>query len=828
VTSRVASEVTGGAGGGASPATAAGTSTGAGVLPWPDLLALATLNLLVGLSLPAARDVVASAPAVETVLQLAGRPVLGFYVLFALPCRALAAKTGWGTRVPAERLVYSVASVVLAVMVAGLGANALLPALGVDRPLDPVPSLVLLDLMTLGLLAWRPHRQAGRRTRRSGSPRTGSLGSRPLGSGLVLTWPGADVGVLVLAVGSLSLAVVGAIRLNNGADGSLTLLSLAVGAVAWLVLLARRRRLRPGTIHAAVYLLGLALLLMTSLRGWGITGHDIQRELRVFEAVRLAGHWDIATFRDPYNACLSITVLPTVVAAITGVGPVQVLKILPQLLFALGPVIVYLTARRFTGRGISLLAALIFVAFPTYFGDMPFLTRQEIAFLFLGAGFLAATDAGISVTRRRILFGVLGVGVVLSHYSTTYVLIAVLLVALATRRLWWLADRWLPGRSRRDLPPGRLAGPVIGLANVALLIGLTFAWSQLVTQTNGQLSSTLREAVTELRAPGSADNRSSDTRYNLIGGTSVTPEQRLADYRRLTLAATAAGRSRGEYLPAAVVAEASTPAAPDPDLPVTAAGRTLERAGLDVSGANHLVRQGTARLLQVFFVLGVVGCLVAGRRRLRADLDLLALAGASFVAVLSQVVLPQVSVDYGVLRAFQQALFLLAPFLAYGMVVSMGLLRRRATAGAAGLGMTCYLSLTGALPQATGGYPAQLHLNNSGRYYDVYYLHAGETQGMTWLTQQVTAVGGDTRREIQTDRYTLSRVRSRVDPQASDDIYPTLLRADAYIFLGYATTRKGEATFSYLGDLVTYHYPLSVLRHSKDLIYSNGSSEIYR
>jgi uncharacterized membrane protein len=813
---------------GGSKGSATRVTARAGVLPWPDLLALAALNLLIGLSLPAARDVVTAAPVVETVLQGAGRPALGLYVIFALPCRALAAKTGWGAKVPTERLIYSVASVVLAVMVAGLAANALLPALGVDRPLDPVPSLVLLDLMVLGLLAWRPRRQARGRPGRPGSWCIGPLLTGSRRSGLVLAWPGADVGALALAAGSLFLAVVGAVRLNNGADGSMTLLSLTVSAAAWLTLLARRRRLRPGTIHAAVYLLGLTLLLMTSLRGWGTTGHDIQREFRVFEAVRLAGHWDIATFRDPYNACLSITVLPAVVAAVTGVGPVQVLKVLPQLVFALGPVIVYLIARRFTGRGISLLGALIFVAFPTYFGDMPFLTRQEIAFVFLGAGFLAATDAGIPVARRRILFGVLGVGVVLSHYSTTYVLIAVLLVALATRRLWWLVDRWSPGRARRDLPPGRLPRPVIGLANVVVLVAVTFTWSQLLTQTNGQLSSTLREMVTELRAPGSADNKSSDTRYNLIGGTAVTPEARLADYRRLTQAATAAGRARGEYLPAMVLAQADTPVAPDPDLPLTWAGRALDRAGLDVSGLHHLVRQGAARLLQVFFVLGVVGCLFARRRRLRADLDLLALAGASFVAVVSQVVLPQVSVDYGVLRAFQQALFVLAPFLAYGMVLSMGPLRRWATAGAAGLGMVCYLSLTGALTQATGGYPAQLHLNNSGRYYDVYYLHSGETQGMTWLTQEVTAAGGDLRREVQTDRYTLSRVQSRVNPQSSDDIYPTLIRTGTYVFLGYATTRKGEATLSYQGDLVTYHYPIFALRQSKDLIYSNGSSEIYR
>ena len=55
-------------------------------------------------------------------------------------------------------------------------------------------------------------------------------------------------------------------------------------------------------ITAAIYCVSLALLLMTSLRGWYTTGHDIQREYRMFELTLTNGNWRMSRFKDAYNA----------------------------------------------------------------------------------------------------------------------------------------------------------------------------------------------------------------------------------------------------------------------------------------------------------------------------------------------------------------------------------------------------------------------------------------------------------------------------------------------------------------------------------------------
>ena len=78
--------------------------------------------------------------------------------------------------------------------------------------------------------------------------------------------------------------------------------------------------------------MSLALLLMTSLRGWYVTGHDVQTEYLVFELTKQLSRWKVSTFPDAYNACLSITILPTMILRWTRVGDPYVFKVLFQVL----------------------------------------------------------------------------------------------------------------------------------------------------------------------------------------------------------------------------------------------------------------------------------------------------------------------------------------------------------------------------------------------------------------------------------------------------------------------------------------------------------------
>ncbi|MCL9758332.1 DUF2206 domain-containing protein [Frankia sp. AiPa1] len=852
-------------------------------------------DLLVGLSGLAAAALVALNPGLGPVVFLAG-----VWFVLGLPTAQLYAKAPWSTADVVERIAYSLVSTLLMLMVGGLIVNTVLPLAGVDRPLDRLPLFVTLLVVNGALALWR-------RARWRELART---------AGATLAWPGRrSVTIIVAAALSVGLAVVGAIRLNNGAGGGVVLFMLFYAAVVLTLLYVWNNRLGPGTVATVIYFIAAAMLLMTSLRGWYVTGHDVQREYAVFELTSGFADWSMARYPDAYNACLSITILPTVLARLTRIFDPYVYKLLFQLLFAYTAVAVYRITRRFLSNLLAITAAIYFLAFPTFFTDMPFLNRQEIAFLFVGAALLAVTNAGISRRRRQVMLAVFSVGMALSHYSTTYFFLGVLACYLSLRAISgpvgrvtrWLGPRIpvrdglrprrrphvadgspvfaaaarpapspelapspdepceqdtpepragalaLPGllgvlirrprflsrlpvlRRRRGQADraGRPRGgrPVVGLANVAFLAVVVVIWTGAITGTSGGVAMTLKESIGGLVGSSASESKSSDVSYSLVGSGAVDPAQRLAAYRAVTLAQTGGTNRAQIYFSTQELDRYPTRLVPVQTLPTGPAGRVLDSVGFPTDALNTLLRQGAARMLQLFVLIGLIAALVNSRRRgFRPSREYFLLACGSFAMLVGQVVLPALSVNYGILRAFQQGLFTLGPFLAWGSVaVFLRFGPRFAVRAAAGVALLFFLSLTGFFSQLLGRYPAQLNLNNAGTYYDIYYTHPQEIAAADWLKavmKQYPASSGGT--AAQTDIFSRDRLNTATGLPLEDGLYPTQLRRDLYLLVGTSVVRTGDAALSYQGDILTYRYPEALLNDTKNRVYDNGSAEVYR
>ncbi len=743
-------------------------------------------------------------------------PLAGFLLLVGVPTWMVYLKVDWQTAEPAERVGYSLVLSILLLLVVGLFINTALPLVGIRRSLDRIPVLIAVDCLCLGLALWRRERWRG--------VHLPDFVRAPGRSGRI---------TLILSAFTVPMATVGAVRLNNGASGAVTFAMLIVAAVTMVLLLRWRESLHPSTIAAAIYLVALALLLMTSLRGWYTTGHDIQREFRVFQLTSSHGNWNISRFKDAYNACLSITILPTMISRLTGVADVNVYKVFFQILFAFCPVLLYRIARRYASTGIALLAVIYFISFPTYFSDMPFLNRQEIAFLFVAVAVLIISDASVTIRKRRVLFGVFSVGVVFSHYSTAYLLLGTFGVA-------WVAGLCLPvlaavlrrTPARLKTVQARIGGPkrvmVIGLANLAVIVLALGLWNGAATQTTNGLSTTISGAVKTLRGSNSADSKSSDVSYNLFSTHKPSEQERLNAYATSTLERTD-GRADDDFFPQTVLAGHPTQVIPAAELPPTAPGRLIESLGLNVSSLNAAVRLGSAKLLQLFVGLGLLAVAFSKRRYLRTGAEFYLLGVAAFFIVLLQVVLPVLSVQYGVLRAFLQALLILGPFVAVGSLALFSRLGDRwSFRVASAIAVLFFLSLSGVIPQALGGYPPQLNLNNAGEYYDTYYVHAQDAAGIAWLQQHDAADLANVQSEVVSDRYTFPPVSTFASTNPSNGIYPTLLRRGAWVFLGYSTVRNDQAAVSYAGDVLTYRYPTALLDQTKNLIYASDGVRIYR
>ena len=760
------------------------------------------------------------------------RVVAGLGVLIVFPVVLVNAKINWpeSTKLH-ESLLYSLALVIIGLMVGGLAVNQFLPLAGVARPLDRVPVIVTLLAALVVLGVWRPTRWRLLHGLPSAEDR-----SVP-----VIGW--RDQALLISGIALVIGSIAGAFRLNNGASSTVTLSTLIFAMFVIVAIFRWRGRVQESTIGVTLYALSLSLLWMTSLRGWYVTGHDVQHEYRAFQLAAIPGLWNVESLQDAYNACISVTILPTIIQRVTGMTDFFIFKTVFQALFALCPVLIYLVARRFSSKAIAIIGAVYFIAFPTFMNDMPFMNRQEVAFFFLGVTLLMMTNEALPVRTRRVGLVVFGVGIILAHYSTTYVLLAILAFgwclssAVSLRRTMMQRRRARLHRSR----DGRVLSPPVLVANwfvLLVLAGLTYLWIGPMTGTGGMVEDTVASTYNSLTGQLSGQ-RSGDV-STIFGGPKTSPEERLRDYSAESKHTTDEDRQDQATYPLSEVEKYPTPLVEAEELPLTAVGEKLDHVGVDVPTLNRLSRRVTLLMLQLFVAIGLVVAMAGGARDCKPSLEFVSAAAAGLTVIVLQTVMPFLTVNYGVLRTFTQALFWLAPLVALGSIQPLRFLGRSAssTFGLAS-GIAYFASLTGVISQMLGGYAPQLHLNNSGQYYDLYYSHPEEISAIQWLQARTPAGATE---QVQSDIHHEDLVRSNMSPdrylsgrnwdynkiQTTKDIFPLLIRKDAYVFLGYAVVHKNEVTFLYSGDLVTYQYPIGFLDNNKSLLYSSDGVRIYR
>ncbi len=742
-------------------------------------------------------------------------PALGFWLAVIQPGYLIYSTSFFSGSTSAERVGFSLAAILLSLMLAGLGADLVLPVIGVGRPLDPVPVVLLIDLLN-GAAYLLKRRYPGQVRDHVGRTALGAM-LRP-----------AEARLLGGSALALALAVLGANRLNNNAGDQVSIAALSVAALSLVLLLCYRHQVKEPVIAIALYLVALSLLLMTSLRGWYLTGHDIQTEYQVFQLTRAHGRWEIALFHNAYNACLSITILPTEFADLGHVDGPYVYKVFYQIMFAVAPVLVYTIARRYWPIATAMLAAIFFISFPTFFTDLPFINRQEIALVFVCVAVLASTQDRWGVRRRRLTFLAACVGVEISHYSSMYIFLGILVVAAALQAVMRLPRR--PRRAAHAEPaPWALAPRVVGFGVVLAVAVLTFGWGFLATSSPGAVLTDATASVSGLLGH-TAGARSDNVSYSVLFWRTPTSQQVLDGYNRSVLKLRAATAGDTSYVERQSAASADdVKAVAEPLLPLTTAGRLLADAGVPVAGLNTFIRLIAAEAEQLFVLAGVIAFMLVRRVRRQVGWEFFCLSVGCVAVLASVTALPDLSVDYGVLRVFQESLIMIAPILVTGaMAVFRPLGDRWGPRTAAAVGVGIFVSTTGLLPQTLGGYAAQLNLNNSGSYYDSYYVHPQEVAGTQWLSRQVGVLPSGVQATHASNRFLFTSLSKVTGEQFIEDAYPALLRQHAWIILDYSILHTGLASVSYDGDIITYKYPVKILRDSKNLVYNNGGMEVYR
>ncbi len=435
-----------------------------------------------------------------------------------------------------------------------------------------------------------------------------------------------------------------------------------------------------------------------------------------------------------------------------------------------------------------------------------------------------------------MLFMIFGLGVILSHYSTTYAVLFIVSAAVVMRiglgltlpHIRWLTKAFI--RSSIEVLHGRrqvIRAVTIPMA--FMLIYIALVWNVILTDTASGATNLVNQVAGTFRNDGHADTKSNDVSYSILSSSSATPQQLVDGYVKTIVEPQTKKAPAGTYFQSKTVNAYPITAAKTEYAPFTKIGRFLEGRHLDVMGFNYQLKQSSAKLVQLLAIIGLCYVLFSSAFSEKLSTDYLTLSVAGLLFVGLQVVVPFLSEAYGLLRAFQQALMLLGLYLVAGTFAIARLFKRYRMVSAAipvGTALLFFVSSTGVIPDLLGGYEPQLQFSNSGVYYDEYYMHAQELAADIWLVNGVVKKSPNV--EVQTDLDTAIRLDSETGYQAQNDITPALVKTYSYVLLGYNDTVNRQAFVSFSGNTVTYNYPVQFLNDNKDLIYNNGGSDVYR
>jgi len=662
-----------------------------------------------------------------------------------------------------------------------LAVNLIGPAIGITAPLRPWPMVAGLELVCLILLAV-------------------SVNAPP---DVAIPWhqlprPGRTALPLVLPV----LAAAGALRLNTGHGNGVALTALAVCVLTTIALFAYAPKLDAALLAVTLYAVGLAMLWSFSLRGASVYGFDISDEYYVLQHTVAAGIWTPGHPDNAYAALLSTTVLPAELHAVTGVSDLLVLKVVYPAISALIPVAVFYLARRILSPRWAFAAGALIITQAGFGQEIPAIARQEIALVVFTALVAAMLETKLRWRIQWPLMLSFALTMVVSHYTTTYVTATILGMALVFQ---WVTS-WL-----RPVP--RLSVST-AMAFVAAAAGAVI-WFGFVTHSSSnvvQLARTAQSQGVDL-LPNRAQGGGLLGAY-LNGNT----ETALSPEHYVPLVRSEYEKTKPFVHPLADASNAAYTlrSSPTPTPPVK------WPLGYNALGVAEVIAQ------QLIYLLTGVGALILVCRRtvepIARRIGLLTIATLVFLVAIR--LSGTLATFYNAERALLQAMVLLDIPLFWCLQALAGQRKLRqvcaATAGAVLIGVI-FVASNGLAGAVLGGGTAT-NLANSGPDFQQFYVTDPELASATWLGGQVGPG-----QLVYADEYGQLPLVSMTGISAGLllDLTPETLDQHAWVYASPTNVLDGQAHASFAGHSISYIFPSRFLNANYNLVYTNGSSEVY-
>lgn len=560
------------------------------------------------------------------------------------------------------------------------------------------------------------------------------------------------------------LSIVG-MRLMNSTDNNILLVAMLLLIPAYVIFLSvSNHRVSPKVYPATIFLIGISLLLMYSLRSNHIIGSDTHREFLIFQTTLDNFHWRQLGF-GPLDTCLSISVLPMVYQAFLNTNQEFLFKILYSIIVSFTPLAVYILSRKYIGSLYAFLASVFFMS-QVIFLWTPSVARTNTAVLFFALAIMVLFNDDISELAKRALFIIFTTSTIASHYGATYIFFFILV-------LTWVGTQVISHTRGLATPSNvphqfRIKQGITPIA-AALFLAMIFFW---YSQMTGPTFSIGTRFIETSFISWAIESRGEVTQAAL-GGTLLyigVPQKIEFIFSWLTIALIAIGV-------------------------LTTIGKF--KAMVSLPGSIHRKTSFLLKKFEVeYLVLAIMCC------------TLLAVA----------LLLAYVTRYYGTTKAYFQLMAPLSIFFVIGGIMVARWLRVKKSHWIILAVLVPYFLCTTGVMGLPFDYPRTITLSSEGPLYTSMFIHDQESYAAKWIKEYgreettIYASGFIQDVLLSQGKIPMARTDSRLIPR-----YQEGSKIDGYIYLRYADIADGGLVTKYPGIFA-----------GKSKIYANGGSEIYK
>ena len=232
--------------------------------------------------------------------------------------------------------------------------------------------------------------------------------------------------VLLLALSLIYISCISGIYFLNSYNLNFVIIFFYLVVSAFIIFIAYFNKKIPKRMYPVIILIiSLTIFLVSSLRSDHLLGSDTHEEFYHFLLIINNSFW--MPDNTLLGSCLSISILPAVYQFLIGGNPEFLFKLLFSLLFLIAPLSVYAIINYYFDEFYSFIGTLFFI-FQYCVVGVPEFARSSIALLFCILFLLILFNKNIIGSHKSALLILFFASCVVSHYSTSYIFFIIMVL----------------------------------------------------------------------------------------------------------------------------------------------------------------------------------------------------------------------------------------------------------------------------------------------------------------------------------------------------------------------------------------------------------------